>query len=303
MLLIIPQGSFIWNVTEGICFFISNQLYWCLTLFCTLTHIYSKTRADHTCWVQDYFWVSGTMIRAHIKATLDSCFSTKRFTRKKEVILKGRHILTQRFYFWYCLWKYLLCTSYYSCYIWLLVTFLVPLSLQMCRWALKTLANQPAVCLLYHMKETLGSNVFETEEATSVTSISGIIGDIADVKTENISQKSEWMKIVEWRCPQVSQPAGQRNKDTLNCFWGNVSVNKPAHEKNNNEKHLCTVQSSKCNVPQLLHVWDTNWYEYVSEQIFSLTNLQRYIILDCVFIVCNVYISLQLFAHINKRFN
>lgn len=23
----------------------------------------------------------------------------------------------------------------------------------------------------------------------------------------------------------------------------------------------------------------------------------------CVFIVCNVYISLQLFAHINKRFN
>lgn len=33
----------------------------------------------------------------------------------------------------------------------------------------------------------------------------------------------------------------------------------------------------------------------------SVTNLQRYIILDCVFIVCNVHISLQLFAHINKK--
>lgn len=88
MLLIIPWWSFIWNVTEGIYLLISNQLYWCLTLFCTSTHIYSKTRADHTCSVQDYLWVSGTLITAHIKATLDSCFS-----KEWSYILKGENIL------------------------------------------------------------------------------------------------------------------------------------------------------------------------------------------------------------------
>lgn len=61
-------------------------------------------------------------------------------------------------------------------------------------------------------------------------------------------------------------------------------------------KHLCTDQGSKCNVPHR--------YIPVRANIFtSATNVQSYIILDCVFIVCNVYISLQLFAHVNKRFN
>lgn len=61
----------------------------CLTLFCTLTHIYSKKRTERQ--------TAG----AHIRATLDDSW-------RKEAILKGRHI--QRFYFW-CSRKCLLCAA------------------------------------------------------------------------------------------------------------------------------------------------------------------------------------------------
>lgn len=91
MLLIIPQWRFLWNVTEGIYFLIF------LTLFCTLTHIYSKDR-DTATYVESRIVSEHQeqMIRAHIRSTLDSCFSKGLIEGKK---LKGLHI--QRSYFWY----------------------------------------------------------------------------------------------------------------------------------------------------------------------------------------------------------
>lgn len=57
---------------------------------------------------------------------------------------------------------------------------------------------------------------------------------------------------------------------------------------------LCTDHGSKCNVPRRCRPARANIFT-------SASSFQMYIIWDCVFIVCNVYISLQLFAHINKR--
>lgn len=113
---------------------------------------------------------------------------------------------------------------------------------------------------------------------------------------KHLPQKLNEWKIAERHCLQVSQPAGQGNKRAAELFLRKSFVCQ--------NEYPCTDQVSN-RVSLTSDVLHTYWTEYLSEQTFStsVTNLQKYIILDCVFIVCNVYISLQLFAHINKRFN
>lgn len=127
--------------------------------------------------------------------------------------------------------------------------------------------------------------MLKQRQQSPVTCVIGItVSLFADVKTENV-------------CLRASLSSGQptcwsEKQKSVELFLRKCFV---CQEEKNNEKHLCTDEFSKCNVPQV---------QPVRANIFtSLTNLQRFIILDCVFIVCNVYISLQLFAHINKRFN
>lgn len=92
----------------------------------------------------------------------------------------------------------------------------------------------------------------------------------------------------------------ETKKTALSPFSG-LNVWSATHEIKTT-KHLCTDQGSKCKHTSHPPREQTPIRAAARANIFtSVTNLQRYIILDCVFIVCNVHISLQLFAHINKK--
>lgn len=158
------------------------------------------------------------------------------------------------------------------------------------------------------MKETYKLNVLKQRCPFPIISISGIIGEIslmfADVKTENIHLRSQnWLK----KKSEISLPSGQPTCWSENQKLLDLFVSDPYREKNiyalikaQSAMNLSltsadsTVACRRCTLVRTL---------FRANIFTSATNLQRYIIWDCVFIVCNVYISLQLFAHINKRFN
>lgn len=104
------------------------------------------------------------------------------------------------------------------------------------------------------------------------------------------------------RCPGISQPFRSEvlkpcgnDKPVNQPHAFNISIYKRGRgQKKKKKKSLCTEKGSKCNVPRRCRPARANIFT-------SATSFQMYIIWDCVFIVCNVYISLQLFAHINKR--
>lgn len=126
-------------------------------------------------------------------------------------------------HFWcFCLYKWYKCDRY--------------------RWALKTLANQPVVRLLYRTKGALGLNVLKQRQPSAVTSISGII---ADVQTENILQSVTALR-------SASLPVRETNtcwivSEKIFRLSRNPDMKKLIIMKN----HLCTDQGSKCNVPHI----------------------------------------------------
>lgn len=85
---------------------------------------------------------------------------------------------------------------------------------------------------------------------------------------------------------QVSQPAGQRIK-TCSVSEKKIAFLSPQKEGKFKKEKIYALMEAQCN----LHVRANIFIPQII--YFGL----------CVFIFCNVYISLQLFAHINKRFN
>lgn len=82
------------------------------------------------------------------------------------------------------------------------------------------------------------------------------------------------------------------------------------HIKEHNWGSNCSQVSQPVgHITYFLHIYAlikpqcTPHPRFITHQSKHFHLSERYIILNCVFIVCNVHISLQLFAHINKRFD
>lgn len=126
---------------------------------------------------------------------------------------------------------------------------------------------------------------------------------IYDVKTENDHLRSERRSQSVAALRSASLPVREPNKPAGSLIpEGNVQSVK---ENNNNDDDEAPMHWSRLKVQTYLTLTST-WRDthcYLSEQTFPLQWLIcRGILFWIVYLLfCNVYISLQLFAHINKK--
>lgn len=202
--------------------------------------IYSKTWAGDTCQGVKEMSLEWRQ-RAHMKAPLDGSSSESVEERDKEVILKGQQTLKA---FIFNIDNENICSGHCSMrpLNWLNCNLLWCLcrckryKCVVCRWALETLASQPAVFPTASYDKGIMGEFGETEVTTACCKYRWLNWWHVLIVCcwKHLPRMQEWIQAAAGRhCPWVSQPCRSKSdlryKNLLNCLWDliSLSTNRP----------------------------------------------------------------------------